>query len=1158
MKTKNFVGITNWVQERIDDIFSYLDGQSLTNATLMMKWLRKLCWVAPAIVIFFEVVLTLAPLNTLNFLLLELFFGLILMINLIVSFFVNQMLIYIQTRDTNINSEERVEVILHSIDVEYKQISTLICALLGLPFVFTIIPYIEFLRQNPSIKGWTVAMTDQINGSIFLLRILIMSIPMLLVIWFYSRLKKKESEYGDVIEEWIRSFKFHSNALHHMLSGKSKKELEQANIEPYMIIGRSIKTNELVEQTPVTRRQNSIAFGPIGAGKTATIFKPQIKQDIDHYLQYIRDYPKISKDKTWMQPKGIANKYLNGFAVIETSNDLCRQIYELSLAEGIPEEKIIWLDPSNPKTPAINLLRGPVDTVVENVTNIISGVKAGNSDFFKESERNHLKNFIYLLKLTSVMTNEIATFNDLMLMYNDIYEVVRRIDILEQYVEALSGKLSEIEDEYSKNPDDTKLKVEYAEVNDKYEVAFGTYQWFKNNIKVATFGQGVLKVKEGKHKGEYKYIDANDEFVRGLKNTLDDMSKNIYLRRVLFRDSGDFNIDDLLYNGGILLCNTAKGEIGDQLAEMLGQIYMLSLQAATFRRLPDCAPMFPIYADEFPDFVSEAFKSFAAQARKYNVPIIIAAQSPSQLSYKYGADYFKTLMTVMLTRCTFGDLGAEDAKILEPYFGEKIKVTQTINEQDIDITADQDSNRRMSSTRREKVPNITAAEIMGLEKFTVAVRTPGPQNSDMFNLIKTKFLNINDILNDPNRFNIDDPEDKAAYDEMIANERHGNPDFDQLDLEIIASLENGDIQYREPGSHDAEDNEVEGRKTKMGDADTANSAFEETADELLNSVSEEVKSNTSATTNEDEAINNAADPNGKHDGNNRLRKDVKSDKDIPQDLNPNKNKNVEFCGDPEDFLYQETSNDSVEKSDFPDEKQALNFVKKEINSISESDIPASEKVENIESNLTKWKTLLINAGTSSDETDKVIKKLTDQAISFIKSKEGYIKSKESAKTSFELSKEADAEQNNNFDRAQALEQFKKKLTEVTESDIPASEKIVLINNKMPKWIKELVNAGYSYEGAKQIGEMLKDRAFNFINSSDNSDLSTKHKSMYGHKIKNYSKANIAKEQSEDVTNIMNAMEDRDTSHTIHHQSDFGHRSPFTHDDDPFFDQDGMY
>lgn len=1079
MKTKNFVGITNWVQERIDDIFSYLDGQSLTNATVLMKWLRKLCWVAPATVIFFEIVLTLAPLNTLNFMLLELLFGLVLMVNLIVSFFVNQMLIYIQTRDTNINSEERVEVILHSIDVEYKQISTLICALLGLPFVFTIIPYIEFLRQNPSIKGWTVAMTDQINGSIFLLRLLILSVPALLVIWFYSRLRKKESEYGDVIEDWIRTFRFHSNALHHMLSGKSKKELEQANIEPYMVIGKSIKTNELVEQTPITRRQNSVYFGPIGSGKTSTIFKPQIKQDIDHYLQYIRDYPRISKDKTWMQPKGIANRYLNGFAVIETSNDLCRQIYELSLAEGIPEEKIIWLDPSNPKTPAINLLRGPVDTVVENVTNIISGVKAGNSDFFKESERNHLKNFIYLLKLTSIMDNEIATFNDLMLMYNDIYEVVRRIDILEQYVEALSGKLSEIEDQYRERPDDAKLKVEYAEVNDKYEVAFGTYQWFKNNIKVATFGQGVLKNKEGKHKGEYKYIDANDEFVRGLKNTLDDMSKNIYLRRVLFRDSGDFNIDDLLYNGGILLCNTAKGEIGDQLAEMLGQIYMLSLQAATFRRPPDCAPMFPIYADEFPDFVSEAFKSFAAQARKYNVPIIIAAQSPSQLSYKYGADYFKTIMTVMLTRGTFGDLGAEDAKILEPFFGEKTKVTQTINEQDIDITADQNSNRRMSSTRREKVPNITAAEIMGLEKFTVAVRTPGSQESDMFNLIRTGFLNTEDILNDPNRFNMDNPDDKAAYDEMMVNERHGNPDFDEIDLDIIAGIESGAISYKKPGAHIAEDNESEGKKTKMGDADTANSAFEESGDELLNSVSEpeEELGNKSTNTNEDEAIDKATDPKGKHDGNNRTRKGVKSDKDIPQDLNPKKENIIdsedEVLDDPEDFMEEDTESTSSEASE--DKKE--------------------------------------------DDTDA---------------------------------------EDKNSDREQALNLFKKEITSISESDLPASEKIANINIKMPKWIKILVDAGYTYEGAKEVGNILKAHAVNFIESNEVKDTPIKHKSMYGHKIKNYSKANIVKEQNDDVTNIMNAMEDRDTSHTIHHQSDFGHRGSFTHEDDPFFDQDGMY
>ena len=106
-------------------------------------------------------------------------------------------------------------------------------------------------------------------------------------------------------------------------------------------------------------------------------------------------------------------------------------------------------------------------------------------------------------------------------------------------------------------------------------------------------------------------------------------------------------------------------------------------------------------------------------------------------------------MTTMLTRGTFGDLGASDAKLLEPFFGEHSEVEESINEQQVDLTADQNSNRKMISARRQTVPNITANEIMSLPKFTIALRHPNPQGSVMFDLIKTHYLKDEDIANEP-------------------------------------------------------------------------------------------------------------------------------------------------------------------------------------------------------------------------------------------------------------------------------------------------------------------------------------------------------------------------------------------------------------------------
>src|SRR5699024_8219272 len=128
--------------------------------------------------------------------------------------------------------------------------------------------------------------------------------------------------------------------------------------------------------------------------------------------------------------------------VIDPTNDLCRDVYNMCMELGVPKDKVIWLDPENEKTPGLNLLRGPVEKAAENVTNIISGLKGDNNDFFHQAERTHLKNMIYLLKLTSVMDGKTASFGGLIQMYNDIELVWDKVGILGDYCDELKDKES--------------------------------------------------------------------------------------------------------------------------------------------------------------------------------------------------------------------------------------------------------------------------------------------------------------------------------------------------------------------------------------------------------------------------------------------------------------------------------------------------------------------------------------------------------------------------------------------------------------------------------------------------------------------------------------------------------------------------------------------
>lgn len=794
------------MSEKVDDFvnkynanISFLDTLGLENSIRLFDWIRRILWIVPGVSWATEILLTIVPaIKTLDriFLFVELVILLALVANLVVSFINNRLLLYFNTRNTNLDPYERTDKLWSIQKKGDLQQSVTTGAIIALPFVFTILPYLEFLRQNPTIKGWTVAMTDDLNGNPFVFRFLIISIPILVTVLIHEKMLQQERMHEQSINEWMSTYRYENKDLHSVLSGannvgeKANTEIEEAP-DPSIEIGTSIKTDDKVILPPANRKQNAVYYGPSGSGKSSTIFIPQIRQDIEHYLRYMRDASNIRKDPDYLKKRGnIATHYLNGIAVIETSNELCKQVYDMALAMGVPEDSIAYLDPTNEYSTGMNMLRGPTDTVVETMTNIIAGVKEGHKDFFAEAERTHLKHYILLLKFTAVMRNEIATFTDLTELYNDIIKVRERQLDLGKYVNILRAKQASAKREYDKDPQNRVLRARYEELFDKYKIADDTLKWFNLNLLPLFQGnsQNPAVYQNGPHAGEQKYVDTQWQNVQGLKNTLDDLSKNKYLRRVLFRDTG-FDLDSLLLNGGILLCNTAKAELKDQLSQRLGQMYLMSFQAATFRRMPDKVPMFALYADEFPDFVSDSFRSYIAQARKYGVATVVAAQSPSQLSLNNGQDFFNTLMSNMLTRGTFGDLGPEDARKLEPFFGQHTKVEENISEQEIELTADLDNNRRMISTRTTQVPNISANEIMALPPFTLALRHPSRQGSSMFDLIQAHYLTDEELRDYPDRFDPENNEtDRKAYEAMLKTNTKVNPDFDEVDEEIIAEL----------------------------------------------------------------------------------------------------------------------------------------------------------------------------------------------------------------------------------------------------------------------------------------------------------------------------------------------------------------------------------
>ena len=318
---------------RMPEALKYLDG------------LRDRGWIVPsAIWALCALIILSGAITSLNWAALAVILFMVNFVSLQYTVMINQYIYNLTTRRADLDPQARVDRLW-----EVRRRATLQNAYSAgasgaLPFAFCICPYLEFLRLNPTAHGWTTGTIDSIVGSPLLIRGILLSLPIVMTLLDYRSQKSMEEIYKDVISRNLASKRYSDPELQNLLTGyhqedaepdpaskdepkeqetAQKEEQRLIDPEPYVTIGKSIKTGDTVELAPVQRKQNCIYFGPVGSGKTSTIFIPQIKQDIDHYLRFVRDYPKICRDPGFMKKKNNpAAHHLNGFAVVETSNDL--------------------------------------------------------------------------------------------------------------------------------------------------------------------------------------------------------------------------------------------------------------------------------------------------------------------------------------------------------------------------------------------------------------------------------------------------------------------------------------------------------------------------------------------------------------------------------------------------------------------------------------------------------------------------------------------------------------------------------------------------------------------------------------------------------------------------------------------------------------------
>ncbi|HDR4873842.1 TPA: TraM recognition domain-containing protein [Bacillus cereus] len=565
------------------------------------------------------------------------------------------------------------------------------------PIHAKVIPYLMNKAKHVNF-GEYQAIGDVLTGNFHTLTMIFVFLPTVFMILFTLWYSGHIIRYREEILKWVQKYEYKNHKLQKWFNSQEEQ------IYPDVDIGPHIKHKEMIRIKGKDRTLNGIIIGPIGSGKTSSLIIPMINQDLHWMVRFINKFENTYKKNNY-DTEEVKGTFLNGITVIEPSNDLCQKVFKLVQAHKIPESSIYYIDPTNPDTKNINILRGPVDKVAEVFAMVIQGMSESNNAFFEQAQRNHLKQHIYLLKLHNPQKD--VTFDDLIDMYDDVERVHRMHKLLKVQVEKLY--------------DFVQIGVASRDQKNEYKIIKGIDEWFDNTIREKTGFQGEPAVyKSGKYRGKPMHYDREEEYVKGLRNILKDLASNVLIRRVLFGKS-DFDFDVHLEQGGILLVNTAKGELAD-LSNVLGKFVLLSMQNAVFRREPNISPYHHIIVDEFPDYVVRPFKEFPAQSRKYKVILTIASQTLSQLALDFTEQYMFTLLGSFRNKMIFGDVTPYDAKIFSDMFGETEEFKESESEQGISPMQENPVSRLGSTYQKLKEVVMSPGDIMAQGAFICAAR----------------------------------------------------------------------------------------------------------------------------------------------------------------------------------------------------------------------------------------------------------------------------------------------------------------------------------------------------------------------------------------------------------------------------------------------------
>jgi hypothetical protein len=187
------------------------------------------------------------------------------------------------------------------------------------------------------------------------------------------------------------------------------------------------------------------------------------------------------------------------------------------------------------------------------------------------------------------------------------------------------------------------------------------------------FRETVLRHCRDPHIRQFWYVEfeqysrsQRNEMISPILNKIGLFTALKPLRAIFGQAKSNFQMQDVMDKGKILLCNLSIGLIGEDASRILGCFLINAIQVATFKRVAQTEALrrpFFLYVDEVGVYATEVLCDLLSQARKYKLGLFLAHQHLGQLPDNVKSAIFGNSGSMVIFRT-----GAEDAAFLAKEF----------------------------------------------------------------------------------------------------------------------------------------------------------------------------------------------------------------------------------------------------------------------------------------------------------------------------------------------------------------------------------------------------------------------------------------------------------------------------------------------------------